>query len=108
MPIIKKEDLLNKISELAGDDNSDTILGILEDVEDTFTDYDTRVGEDWKTKYEENDAMWRQKYRDRFYHGGNDDNDITTPNTVKQEQFEDVKEDAESITFDDLFTKREG
>ena len=23
--------------------------------------------EDWKTKYEENDAMWRKKYKERFF-----------------------------------------
>ena len=39
---------------------------MLEDVSDTFTDLNERSGEDWKTKYEENDKAWRKRYTDRF------------------------------------------
>lgn len=66
MAVISKEDLLRRISERIGDDNSDETLSLLEDVSDTITDFEERDSEDWKTKYEENDAKWRKKYRERF------------------------------------------
>lgn len=69
MAVISKEDLVRRISESIGDDNSDEALSLLEDVSDTITDFEERVSEDWKTKYEENDAKWRKKYRERFENG---------------------------------------
>ena len=69
MAVISKEDLLKRISERIGDDNSDEALSLLEDVSDTITDFEKRDSEDWKAKYEENDEKWRKKYRERFENG---------------------------------------
>ena len=51
---------------------------MLEDIADTYTDMETRAngdGEDWKAKFEANDAAWRQKYRDRFFGKGSEDDE---------------------------------
>ena len=69
MAVISGEDLLKRISERIGDDNSDEALSLLEDVSDTIKDFEERDSEDWKTKYEENDEKWRKKDRDRFENG---------------------------------------
>ena len=94
MAVISKEDLLKRISESIGEDNSDEALSLLEDVSDTIADFERRDSEDWKTKYEENDAEWRKKYRDRFENGTDD---------IKE------KEEKETITevktYDDLFSE---
>lgn len=97
MAVLKKEELLNAIKEMVGDDTSDETITFIENVTDTINDLESRTkdSEDWKTKYEENDKSWREKYRDRFF-GSKED--------IK-EDFEE-KEDKESDkpkTFDDLF-----
>lgn len=75
-----KDELLNQIKEIVGDNTDDSTLNFLTDITDTIDDYETRVNDqtDWKTKYEQNDAEWRQKYKDRFFNKG-DDNDPTPP-----------------------------
>lgn len=93
MAIISKEELLKKISERIGDDNSDEALSLLEDVSDTIADFERRDSEDWKTKYEENDAEWRKKYRDRF------------ENETDVEGKEEKETVIEAKTYDDLFSE---
>lgn len=68
MAIRTKADLISVISAALGDSSSDETLQLLEDLSDTLTDFETRVGEDWKTKYEQNDEQWRTRYRERFFH----------------------------------------
>ena len=87
MAVISKEDLVRRISECIGDDNSDEALSLLEDVSDTITDFEERVSEDWKTKYEENDAKWRKKYRERFENG---EPDIEEKDTIEVKSYDDL------------------
>lgn len=96
MAIVSKEDLIKRLSENFGDDNSDEVIQLTEDLSDTLNDFDSRINdaEDWKTKFEENDNMWRKKYKDRFLESsGGNDNEI-------HEQDEDENT---NVTFNDLF-----
>ena len=99
MAIRSREDLLKSLNTLIGDNSSDDNLAILEDVTDTLKDYEEKTADqtDWKTKYEQNDADWRKKYKERFLSG----------ETIKDEQEEDVKKDSKTLTFDSLFKERE-
>lgn len=70
MAVRNKEEILEAIKTRVGEQTDDETISFLEDVSDTFTDLETRVngdGEDWKTKYEENDKMWRERYTTRFF-----------------------------------------
>lgn len=100
MAIKSREDLLKSLNTLIGDNSTDENLAILEDVTDTLKDYEEKTADqtDWKTKYEQNDAEWRKKYKERFLSG----------EEIKDEQEEDVKKDSKSLTFDSLFKEREG
>lgn len=100
MAIKSREDLLKSLNTLIGDNSTDENLAILEDVTDTLKDYEEKTADqtDWKTKYEQNDAEWRKKYKDRFLSG----------EEIKDEQEEDVNKDSKSLTFDSLFKEREG
>lgn len=100
MAIKSREDLLKSLNTLIGDNSTDENLTILEDVTDTLKDYEEKTAyqTDWKTKYEQNDAEWRKKYKERFLSG----------ETIKDEQEEDVKKDSKLLTFDSLFKEREG
>lgn len=99
MAIKSREDLLKSLNTLIGDNSTDENLAILEDVTDTLKDYEEKTADqtDWKTKYEQNDAGWRKKYKERFLSG----------ESIKDEQEEDVKKDSKTLTFDSLFKERE-
>lgn len=95
MAIRTKEEILESIRTRIGDDTSDEALALVEDVSDTMDSLSNAESEDWKSKYEENDAAWRQKYRDRFYNTGkeDEDKDDDTPRQIR--------------TFEDLFKKED-
>ena len=105
MAVRTRDEILAAIRSRLGDDTSDDALTIIEDIDDTFKDYETRTGEDWKSKYDELDAQWRKRYRDRFFQKA--DNGETTPDDVKDDNKEDLKEESEVKNFDELFTEKE-
>lgn len=102
MAVKTRDEIVEAVRKRIGEDTSDEAISLLEDVTDTFADYETRVADktDWKTKYDEMDASWRKKYMDRF--------SGKTGEEVKEEQEEQIKDDGEPRTFDELFTEREG
>lgn len=102
MAVKTRDEIMEAIRKRIGEDTSDEAISLLEDVTDTFADYETRVADktDWKTKYDEMDASWRKKYMDRF--------SGKTGEEIKEEQEEQIKDDSEPRTFDELFTEREG
>lgn len=90
MAIRSIDELMATVRARVGDDTSDETLSFVEDVHDTLTSLSE--GEDWRQKYEQNDAEWRQKYRDRFF---NPDKPEATPDPEPE-----VKE---KLTFENLF-----
>lgn len=92
MAVRTTEEILESIKTRVGDSTEDADLEFLEDVTDTLSDLreKTQGQEDWKTKYEENDKQWREKYRDRFFE-------------KKEEQEEEKEEPETPKTFEDLF-----
>ena len=101
MAVLNKEQFLARLQERIGEDTSDEAMTFIEDMTDTFNDMETRSNgqsdEQWKQKYTELDKSWREKYKARFF------NSETTPDGVKDEQEEDVKYDADEITYAYLF-----
>lgn len=90
-----KEEILNLIKDILKDDTSDTALTLIEDLSDTLDNTETSDETDWRTRYEENDAQWRQRYRDRFFSKpAQEEDDIDDP---------EPEETNEPKTFSDLF-----
>ena len=102
MAVKTRDEIMEAIKKRIGEDTSDEAISLLEDVTDTFADYEIKVADktDWKTKYDEMDASWRKKYMERF--------SGKTGEEIKDEQEEQIKDDSEPTTFDELFTEREG
>lgn len=102
MAVKTRDEIMEAIRKCIGEDTSDEAISLLEDVTDTFADYETKVADktDWKTKYDEMDASWRKKYMDRF--------SGKTGEEIKEEQEKQIKDDSEPRTFDELFAEREG
>lgn len=71
MAIRTREEILESIRNIVGDSTDDNTLQVLEDVTDTFTDFENKTADqtDWKARYKENDEGWRKKYTERFYTG---------------------------------------
>lgn len=98
MAVKSKDEIMKAIKDRLGDDSSDEALGLIEDVSDTFDSLETQVSEsgDWKTKYETNDKEWREKYKERFFSSGtNNDEDNNEPD------YED--ETKKPLNYEDLF-----
>lgn len=92
MAVLSKEDLIAKLTTSFGENLSDDNISLLEDVSDTIDAFSDT--EDWKTKYEENDASWRKRYKERF-EGKEDDSYENEPEN---------EHDESPIKFEDLFT----
>ena len=90
MAIKTIEELMGAVRARVGEDTSDEAIAFVEDVSDTLTSLSS--AEDWKKKYEENDAEWRKRYQDRFF---NPDK----PNDPEPEPDPEPKK----LTFDELF-----
>lgn len=105
MAVKTRDEILATIRARLGEDTSDDALAIIEDIDDTFKFYETSASEDWKSKYDELDSTWRKRYRDRFFQKPDDKE--TTPEDVVDDNEEDLKEESEVKSFDELFEEKE-
>lgn len=101
MAVKTREEILESLRGRFGDEPTDDDIAMLEDITDTFKDFEEKTSDatNWKNKYEENDKSWKKKYSDRFFSkdGGDDDDSDDS----------DEPEDKLMKTFDDLFTVKE-
>lgn len=109
MAVLDREKFLERVrSHFEGRDDDDSI-SFMEDVIDTYNDVESRSGEsEWKKKYEENDANWRRRYKERFF-SPIPDSQVPEMEAYRYEKDnEDVTVEAQSpndkpMTYDDLF-----
>lgn len=97
MAILTKKELIERIKTYTGDRTDDETLSLIEDVTDTVGSED---GEDWKTKYEENDKAWRKKYKERFESG---DRSQETETETETETEKETETETEKETYESLF-----
>ena len=112
MSVLNKDDFMSRIKAKVGDDTSDEAMSFIEDMSDTFNDLESRTVDnsgEWEEKYnnavQEKDNLdkeWREKYKARFFDG------VENGSEAIVDQTEGVKDDGKEVTFDDLFTEREG
>lgn len=89
-------ELMEDIRTKLGEDTSDEALNLIENVNDTFNDLTNKAKNynELEQKYKDNDASWRQKYRDRFFSSEANEE-------FEREELEDTRT---TITkFEDLF-----
>lgn len=104
MAIKTKDELINNIKTFIGENDSDEALALLEDVSDTFADFETKTADstDWKSKYEENDKAWRTKYKERFSAPIKSQDDSNDGDSINDDDIEDDK----PLTFENLFENK--
>lgn len=90
--VLTREELLNSVRSSLSDDTSDEAIALVENISDTLTELENNAQVDWKKKYEDNDASWRQRYKDRFFSSGDNNDDPPEPS-----------EPTKKLTYEDLF-----
>ena len=100
MAVKTREEILESLRDRFGEEPTDEDIAMLEDITDTFKDFEEKTSDatKWKNKYEENDKAWKKKYSDRFFSKDDDKNDPDEP---------EDPDDKQMTTFDDLFTVKE-
>lgn len=98
-----KAEILEQIKNKFSEDTSDETLSFIEDVSDTLTDLEGKATgqEDWKQKFEDNDKMWREKYKSRFFAGEEKPKSDLGGNDSDEDDDEDTP--PQPKTYDDLF-----
>ena len=101
MAVKTREEILESLRGRFGEEPTDDDIAMLEDITDTFTDFEEKTSDatNWKKKYEENNKAWKKKYSDRFFSKDGDDDD--NPDDP------DDPGDKPMKSFDDLFTVKE-
>ena len=106
MAVRTREELISLVNDIVGENADDKVISLLEDITDTYNDFDTRTNsndtEDWKQKYEDNDKQWREKYKARFL--SNDTVQNVPPNVDNTGADTDDNADEAPTTFEELFT----
>jgi hypothetical protein len=99
MAVRTREEIIESIRNIVGDSTDDNTLQVLEDVTDTFTDFENKTANqtDWEAKYKENDEGWRKKYAERFYTG-----DPSVPPKSNEPVIDEP--DDKHTRFEELFT----
>ena len=97
--VLTRDEFFAIINKRAGENTDDESLKFIEDMTDTYNSLvaDRNI-EEWEKKYNDLDAEWRERYRRRFFEGKED---------IVDENREDVKDESEPSTFDELFEERE-
>jgi len=97
MAILNRDEYFSRINEIIGNNTDEKSIKFVEDMSDTFNDFENRVnnnGENWEQKYHELDESWKKKYKQRFFSGSSSVIDETTETKKEKTSFDDLfKED---------------
>lgn len=103
MAKLSKEDLIKKVNAMFGEDATDEQLSLLEDISDSMGESNNDKLENTKkalTKAQTDLKEFKQKYRERFL--GGVDND-PSPQDIKNDAKEDEETEDKKLSYDDLF-----
>lgn len=103
MPVKTVDELMTSLNNILGDRDDDDALEFIQDMNDTVSDLSSHSGYYSKQQYDELDAKWRKRYRDRFFSaaGAKDEQ-----HSDDDGQDEDDNDSATTVTIRDLFTKK--
>ena len=107
MSVLNRDDYFARLESRLAGDASDEAISFLEDMTDTYNDLETRAngdGVDWEQRYKDNDAMWKARYQNRFFNGG--DRAKPVSGCASSESEEDAY-NPDEVTVDTLFEIKE-
>lgn len=83
------DEMLADLKTFIGERDDDEAISFLENFTDSFSDVSSSENDEWQRKYEENDKMWREKYRSRFFDGDTEESRRERKN-VDEIKIEDI------------------
>lgn len=89
MSVKTKDEIMNTINTIIGENPSDEALALLGDVSDTIDNYENN-----QRSADDVDREWREKYRQRFFSNDDTDDDFYTGEPTPK---------SKPKTFEDLF-----
>ena len=100
---LERDNFFEKIKEIVGDRTDETAIAFIEDATETYDTLTDRAEgggvEEWKRKYEQNDKMWSERYKERFFNGK-----LPKYKRTETTEIDDNGEYKQNITIDELFT----
>lgn len=104
MAVLNREEFFKRLNGFIGDRTGEETVGFLEDMTDTYNSMENHAngdGVDWHQKYDELNKSWEERYKHRFFNGG----DRSVPMHVPGEDSENAKPeyDPDAVTIDSLF-----
>lgn len=89
MAIKTRDELMESINNILGDNNSDEALQLLTDISDTLgSQTDAQRITELENQLQEQDASWRKRYREAFLNGA--DESFEEENNKKPKSFDDL------------------
>ena len=85
------DEMLEQVKQFVGERDDDEALAFIEDFTDSFSGVSSTENDEWQKKYEENDKMWREKYRSRFFESDNTEGNMNDKKSADEIKIEDVK-----------------
>ena len=94
MAVKTKEEIMNQLNQIIGDNDSDEVLGFMTDISDTLGDNSAaqRVSQ-LEQQLIDKDKEWRKRYKDAFF-------------SKPDDSLDDDDDDKTPRTFEDLFTTK--
>lgn len=97
MAVLGRDDFFKSLSGIIGDDTSEKSVTFIEDMTDTYNDFEKRIktsnSAEFEKRFNDMNEAWRKRYMSRFLSGG--------------ESFENsqakISDDSKDITINDLF-----
>ena len=103
MAIKSTEDLMNSLNTFLGDRDDDDALELIQDFTDTLDDLSKNHGGYTQQQYDDLDASWRKRYRERFFSGPHKGDEEFDAN---DDSNDDEEDNSKTIQIRDLFSKK--
>lgn len=100
MAVLDRDEYFESLRTIFDGRNDTDSITMMENLTDTYEDLNNRAngdGIDWKKRYEENDEMWKDRYKNRFFNGNGGNPNLHYPNETNEDS------EKKPITIDDLF-----
>lgn len=106
MPVLSRDEFFERVSQVVGERSDDEAISFIEDMTETYDAISAGGDPDRVAELEQRiieiDRAWREKYKERFFNAKSSGR-VTTVTAVEDENG-DYKE---TVTFEDLFKKKE-
>lgn len=89
MAVKTRDEIMSRLNEVFGENDSDDVLEIMTDISDTLGNQsDAQRISELENQLDEQDKAWRKKYRDAFLNGTDEPDEPEEPR--KPRRFEDL------------------